>query len=154
TDRTQLLDIFEKVCETVGYAHDHGVIHRDLKPSNVMVGAFNEVQVMDWGLAKLLRIEDCGLRNEDRNTAETTPSHPQSAIRIPQSNDTLPGSVMGTPAFMSPEQASGEVAKIGRRADVFALGGVLCAILTGRPPYTGVSTSEIYQKAICGSTAE
>src|SRR5262245_15109318 len=136
-NRTELIAVFEHLCQAVAFAHDHGVIHRDLKPSNVMVGAFDEVQVMDWGLAKVMRNADSGLRisEEARSVAgdkqsngpdptatlNLNPQSEASEFCIPNSDDTLPGSVLGTPAYMPPEQASGEIEKIDRRADVFAL---------------------------------
>jgi WD40 repeat protein/serine/threonine protein kinase len=131
------LDTFSEICQTVAFAHSKNVIHRDLKPANVMVGAFGEVQVMDWGLAKVLRNAEFGLRNEDGKAEEKY--EPRSLIesnRTPDS-ETLAGSVMGTPAYMPPEQAKGEVAITNARSDVFALGAILCELLTGDPPYTG-----------------
>ena len=132
-----LLAIFEAICQAVAYAHVHSVIHRDLKPSNVMVGAFGEVQVMDWGLAKLMRNAECGIRNGDEDPDRTALLIPHSEIRIPHSSETQAGSVLGTPAFMPPEQATGAVDRTGRPSDVFGLGAILCAILTGQPPYVG-----------------
>src|SRR5262245_13723505 len=118
----RLLQVFEQVCQTVAYAHSRGILHRDLKPDNIMVGAFGEVQVMDWGLAKVL----------DRPGEEGT-VHPASDVRL----QTQAGTVAGTPAYMAPEQARGEVGQLDARADVFGLGAILCAILTGRPPFLG-----------------
>ena len=109
-DLRRFLSILESISRTVAYAHDRGVLHLDLKPSNVMVGAFGEVQVVDWGLAALVRSGDARVRE---------------------------GSVYGTPAYMPPEQARGETARIDERADVFALGAILCEILTGDPPWRG-----------------
>jgi serine/threonine-protein kinase len=123
-DLARFEQIFEQVCQTIAYAHSQGVIHRDLKPSNIMVGAFGEVQVMDWGLAKVL------------NRADTTP--PASPLRTWRSeggsDKTEPGRVAGTPAYMAPEQAAGKP-ELDQRCDVFSLGAILCEILTGRPPY-------------------
>jgi len=133
-ERGRLLAIFESVCQTVAYAHSKGVLHRDLKPANVMVGAFGEVQVVDWGLAKVLHrggVADEKRAKESLHTIiATVRSGPGSS-----GSDSLVGSVMGTPAYMAPEQAQGEVEKLDERADVFALGAILCEILTGRPPY-------------------
>ena len=135
-DLPRLLGIFEQVCQAMAYAHAGGVVHRDLKPDNVMVGAFGEVQVMDWGFAKVLAgTEDEGGRMKDES-GEPQPIHPSSFIRHP-SSVTQSGVLMGTPAYMPPEQARGEAAHIDPRADVFALGAILCEILTGRPPYVG-----------------
>jgi serine/threonine-protein kinase len=133
-NRGRTLAIFESVCQTVAYAHSKGVLHRDLKPANVMVGAFGEVQVVDWGLAKVLRR---GGVADERRAKESLHSVIATVRSGPGSSgsDSLVGSVMGTPAYMAPEQAQGEVEKLDERADVFALGAILCEILTGRPPY-------------------
>ena len=138
------LKIFEQICETMAYAHSKGVIHRDLKPPNVMVGAFGEVQVMDWGLAKIL--ED----GKDPETPKTTPE--VSVVRTKRSNDgsdpTEYGAFLGTASYMPPEQARGDMESLNERADVFALGSILCQILTGEATYTGRSHQEIKTKAI------
>jgi serine/threonine-protein kinase len=132
----RFLTIFEQVCQTLAYAHSNGVIHRDLKPGNVMVGAFGEVQVMDWGLAKALA----------RTEEEGDP--PSSLIPHPSSlPETQPGAVLGTYAYMAPEQARGEVERLDERCDVFGLGAILCEILTGRPPFRGASGSELADRA-------
>jgi len=137
SDRRGLLDVFLAVCHTIAYAHSRRVIHRDLKPANVMVGSFGEVQVVDWGLAKVL--PRGGVADEKRRTAAPT----GSAISIVETLRTEPGSagaslagsVLGTPAYMPPEQARGSVDELDERSDVFALGAILCEILTGEPPY-------------------
>ncbi len=123
-DRARFLSLFEQVCRTVAYAHARGVIHRDLKPANVMVGKFGEVQVVDWGFAKVLKASD------------GTDERPLSTRRTESGSDeSVAGSVLGTPAYMPPEQAAGHVDALDERADVFALGAMLCEILTGSPPY-------------------
>ena len=129
----RLVRVFEQICLAVAFAHSRGVIHRDLKPANVMVGAFGEVQVMDWGLAKLL-----GGRRD------VSPPVDDSA---PADGETEYGQVMGTLAYMPPEQARGEIDRVDERADVFALGAILCHLLTGRPPYTGRTTDEVWRQA-------
>jgi serine/threonine-protein kinase len=147
-DLPRLLGIFSRVCQTLAYAHARGVIHRDLKPANIMVGAFGEVQVMDWGLAKVLTQEGIADQEEARTCAET------SIIRTARMDDgsgsmdslTLAGSVLGTPAYMAPEQARGDVDLVDERADVFGLGAILCEILTGQPPFTG-KEAEAQRKA-------
>lgn len=133
------LSIFEAICQAVGYAHAHGVIHRDLKPHNIMVGAFAEVQVMDWGLAKVLRQDappaDDDLTEHDPQTTKTLAV--QSFVQTTGSELTTAGSVLGTPSYMPPEQAIGANTLLDPRSDVFGLGGILCALLTGKPPFHG-----------------
>jgi tetratricopeptide (TPR) repeat protein/tRNA A-37 threonylcarbamoyl transferase component Bud32 len=146
-ERGRLVAVFEQVCQAIGYAHAHGVIHRDLKPDNVMVGAFGEVQVMDWGLAKLLTADEAAADTTDpgATAAET------AMLSVRELDDvTRAGSVLGTPAYMPPEQAIGAVGQIDARSDVFGLGAMLCAILTGRPPYVsadGESTRQLAARA-------
>ncbi len=148
-ERRRLLDVFESVCQTIAYAHSKGVIHRDLKPANILIGAFGEVQVVDWGLAKVLKAG--GVHDEKRSLAArhsnvsviaTVRSAPGSA-----GSDSLSGSVLGTPAYMPPEQARGDVEKLDERSDVFSLGAILCEILTGAPPYVGDAESTLEQAA-------
>ena len=150
-DRGRFLAIFEQVCQAVGYAHAHKVIHRDLKPSNVMVGAFGEVQVMDWGLAK-------SLVNAQPATATTASTADTVGTEIRSLRDqqaaTQAGSILGTPAFIPPEQAGGEIAKIDARSDVFGLGAVLCVILTGKPPYVSTDSESVRLMAIRGQLAD
>ncbi len=118
-----LIEIFEKVAQTLAFAHSHGVVHGDLKPQNIMVGAFGEVQVMDWGFAREIDTDQSG---EHR-------SH-----------------IFGTPAYMAPEQAVGDARNITPRTDCFGLGAILCEILTGAPPYRGESRAEILLRASKG----
>jgi hypothetical protein len=141
-DRGSLLAVFEQVCQAVGYAHAHQVLHRDLKPANVMVGAFGEVQVMDWGLAKVLGPYESAPVAEPEATLGTE-------IRSMRELDdaTQAGSLLGTPAFMPPKQAIAALNQIDTRSDVFGLGGILCMILTGKPPYVGADGESTRQLA-------
>ena len=145
-DRGRLVAVFEQVCQALAYAHSHGVVHRDLKPANVMVGAFGEVQVMDWGLAKVL-----GETPETKADPEATTAATQ-VVSLRDSDDkfTQTGSVLGTPAYMPPEQAIGAVDQIDARSDVFGLGGLLAVVLTGRPPFESNSAESTRQLAARG----
>ena len=139
------------VCQTIAYAHARAVIHRDLKPSNIMVGWFGEVQVMDWGLAKVLRqggaADDASAgKSRDRETVIAT----ARSAADDDSDLSRAGSVLGTPSYMAPEQARGEVDRLDERCDVFALGSILCEILTGEPAFIGRSSGEIQRKASRG----
>ena len=133
----ELLGALVSVCQAVAYAHSRSVIHRDLKGSNVVLGDFGEVVVLDWGLAKLVdRAED---------TSATPP------VTLPQEEhreETQVGQLLGTPAYMSPEQAEGRFDRIDRRSDVYGLGAILYEILTGRPPFTGAHSGEIVHQVI------
>ncbi len=139
--------VFERICQAVGYAHGEGVIHRDLKPANIMVGAFGEVQVMDWGLAKDLRGTVVGHGN---------PPVSQDMFEASESTvgdcRTYAGAVMGTPAYMAPEQARGEI--VDARADVFALGGLLSMILVSRPPFNNTLPADALATSEAGDTKE
>jgi thioredoxin-like negative regulator of GroEL len=115
------------------------VIHRDLKPANIMVGSFGEVQVMDWGLAKVLIQPDdneCLKSDETPDAGCEADAHEESATGS-LNRSTNRGTVMGTPAYMSPEQAQGEMQRVNEASDVFGLGAILCEVLTGQPPYVG-----------------
>lgn len=129
--RRRFVEIFERICQTLAYVHAQGVVHGDLKPSNVMVGAFGEVQVMDWGFA----------RQVDRERGPTCDGSPEAAAGT---------HVLGTPAYMAPEQARGDEHAITSRTDVFGLGAILCEVLTGRPPYAGDTRSATYLQATQG----
>jgi serine/threonine protein kinase len=135
---TEVLRLFLRVCETVGFAHAQGVVHRDLKPSNIMVGAYGEVLVLDWGIARVLR-----------EGAE--PSAPAADRRAEASEgDTGPGTVLGTPGFMAPEQEQGRSDRVDARADVYALGAILRALAAG----SGEGTIARPLASICGRACE
>ncbi len=151
-DLTRLIAIFEQVCHAVGYAHARGVVHRDLKPSNVMIGAFGEVQVVDWGMGKVMPGPAVAPASAAPTPVGEGAPHPK--VRTVRSAESTPsadsqGAVLGTPAYMPPEQARGDSDRTGPWSDVFALGGMLCEILTGRPPYTGrARRDETFAEAI------
>ncbi|MBI4617813.1 MAG: protein kinase [Planctomycetes bacterium] len=136
----ELLAIFRKICDAVAYAHSRGVIHCDLKPSNIMVGEFGEVLLMDWGLAKVV-----GAPESDDEQPVTTVRH-----RMSSGDWSLAGSVRGTPAFMSPEQARGEVGRLDHRSDIYSLGAILYTLLTRTPPYKGENGDAILVRVARG----
>lgn len=214
------LSIFEGICQAVGYAHAKGVIHRDLKPHNVMVGAFGEVQVMDWGLAKVVTDQKMPVENGTEPNATEAESNPFPAKLTRMSPDvsesippslvvtarppsvtqeteqqpmplseaqgkvgystgggmqaatdrgswgeerikatpvyqaTMMGSVIGTPAYMSPEQASGEISRINTASDVFGLGAIFVSLLTGKPPYVAANIDDVVEQAKRGDLQE
>ena len=152
----RFIGIFEQICHAVGYAHAHRVLHRDLKPGNVMVGKYGEVQLMDWGLAKILGEENPNKDTESPPDVESTIDLYKSEIDTPHagSSATKTGDVLGTIAYMAPEQASGEIRSLDARSDVFGLGAILCQILIGRPPYAGRDYNELRIKAIRGDLRE
>jgi hypothetical protein len=129
-----LLTVFRKVCDAMAFAHAKGVLHRDLKPDNIMVGEYGEVLVMDWGLAKIV------------GGTEEVASGGSAAKEIADYGMTMEGEIMGTPQYMSPEQAEGMVEKLDARSDIYALGGILYAILTLRPPIEGKTLKEVLTK--------
>jgi serine/threonine protein kinase len=130
------LAAFDQVCQAMAYAHSRQVIHRDLKPANIMVGIHGDVQVMDWGLAK-----DLGEDGTKQHSADQPREDDQSVIAADAAGtvDKLSraGDIIGTPAYMAPEQAQGRVNELDTRCDVFSLGAILCEMLTGKPPYIG-----------------
>lgn len=115
------LRAFQRICEAVAFAHAHGVVHRDLKPENVMIGPFGEVLVMDWGVAKVL--------------ADADGASPRSPAQGGSAPGTADGQIIGTLAYMAPEQAEGSAERTGTAADIYALGATLHFLLTGRAPF-------------------
>jgi eukaryotic-like serine/threonine-protein kinase len=124
----KLLRRFVDVCNAVDYAHSRGVLHRDLKPGNVILGRHGETLVVDWGLAK-----PTGRAEPEVATGEWLIEPPSASM----AGGTLPGSAMGTPSYMSPEQAAGDMSQVGPRSDVYGLGATLYCLLTARPPFEG-----------------
>lgn len=159
-ERGKYIGVFEQICQTMAYAHSRGVIHRDLKPANIMVGAFGEVQVMDWGLAKVLPAggvadeKKSHDKQQGQSVIKTLRSQIGSDVPGTFGSQTQMGSVMGTPAYMPPEQALGEIDNLDERADVFGLGAILCEILTGQPPYTGSNGTQVYRMASRGKLGD
>jgi serine/threonine-protein kinase len=147
SDLLALLQAFVGVCNTVAFAHSKGVIHRDLKGSNIILGEFGEVVLLDWGLAKLVDREAHGTEPAaDFDPMMTAPhgAAPEQPGFSP--GLTSAGAVMGTPAYMAPEQAEGRADRIGRKTDVYGLGTILYEILTGHAPFEGRSIDDVLRK--------
>ncbi len=133
----RMIEIFISICQAVAYAHAKGIIHRDLKPENIMLGRYGEVLVVDWGIAKVVREQE---PDPDQATL------PMIALKDVAPEKSLEGAVSGTPAYMSPEQASGQVGSIDERTDVYALGAVLYHIISGRTPYEGGNAFDVLRQ--------
>jgi serine/threonine-protein kinase len=133
----QLLGQLVAVCQAVAFAHSRGVVHRDIKPSNVLLGRFGETLLVDWGLAKVVGRAEVGIVPDDGTL------RPESATDLA----TAMGSALGTPGYMSPEQAAGRLDQVGPASDIHSLGATLYTILTGRPPIEGTNSAEIVDKA-------
>lgn len=145
----RLLGVFMKVCDALSFAHAHNVIHRDLKPENIMLGRFGEVLVMDWGLARILNqpeapgLEVVGGIETDSSQRKLEGDSRPSAL-------SMEGTIAGTPAYMAPEQARGQVSRIDQTTDVFALGAILYELLILRPPYQGEGGTQVIERAAEG----
>ena len=133
-ERMKLLDGFVDICNAIAFAHSRGVIHRDIKPANIMLGDFGEAMVLDWGLARVVGGENVALSNKSDH--EVSPEL------------TLEGEVMGTPAYMPPEQAAGKLDQVDERSDVYALGAVLFEIVTGEAPYVGKTAKQVLSSVL------
>jgi tetratricopeptide (TPR) repeat protein len=144
-ERLALLPRLAAACDAIAYAHSQRIIHRDLKPGNVLIGDFGETVVIDWGLAKDLDATDSF---DSANRPMRTPRKSKPAIETASSTLTVAGSVMGTPAYMAPEQARGET--VDQRADVFALGAMLYHVLAGSPPYNARTATDVIAAAALG----
>ncbi|MEZ5993536.1 MAG: protein kinase [Planctomycetota bacterium] len=142
--RLKLLDNFTDVCNAIAYAHSKGVVHRDLKPENVMLGEYGETIVLDWGLARVRGQED----TVAQKLIDSTRYMSQSVVENATDKLTLDGSIVGTPAYMSPEQARGDLDEIDEQSDVYALGAVLYQILSGRAPFEGPVAGLIIQQVL------
>ncbi|MHC5037409.1 MAG: serine/threonine-protein kinase, partial [Planctomycetota bacterium] len=148
----RLLRVFQEVCHAMAFAHDHGVIHRDLKPGNIMVGEYGEVFVVDWGLAKFLPPpgqHEVDAPPPEAEEAEGPPLRWERDLKE-STHPTVEGKILGTPAYMPPEQADGRVSEVDERSDIYALGAILFEILSLAPPHEGEGIHTVIAKVIEG----
>jgi WD40 repeat protein/tRNA A-37 threonylcarbamoyl transferase component Bud32 len=136
-DLRRLLNRFAVVCHVMAYAHSRGVIHRDLKPSNILLGPYGETLVVDWGLAKVVGRAE---------TATESLAAGQTLQTASGSSETLPGTALGTPAYMSPEQSTGRPEEVGPLSDLYSLGATLYCLLTGKAPIEGTDIGEVLRR--------
>jgi Protein kinase domain len=140
-ERLKLLPVVTRAAQAIAFAHDHGVIHRDIKPQNIIVGPYGETVVLDWGISKVRGLTRLA-------SADGAPLSPLGG-----SVETAHGSVLGTPAYMAPEQAEGKLDLVDERTDVFALGALLYHLLAGHAPYRGTTSNEVLASAVAGRRA-
>lgn len=140
-ERSELLSHFVDACQAIAYAHSRGVVHRDIKPSNILIGEFGETVVIDWGLAKALGREDV---NACRLPCPAGPP----PTPMPEATDTVYGMAIGTPAYMPPEQALGQIERIDERSDIYSLGVVLYELLAGEVPFSEKDPGTVVRKVV------
>jgi serine/threonine protein kinase len=143
----ELLNIFQKVCDAIRFAHSQKIIHRDLKPDNIMIGDYGEVLVMDWGLAKTCHAPEPG---ENVEESPTLAQEEYDDFDYKSGLNTQTGSVLGTPQYMPPEQALGNIESINERADIYSLGAILYHILTLRPSVESGTAEQMLDRVIRG----
>lgn len=143
--RLKFLPHFRDICNAIAYSHSRGVIHRDIKPENIMIGEFGETVVLDWGLAKV---------KGETDTVEGELREELNLLKIENPGKTVRGKAIGTPAYMSPEQAKGDISEIDERSDIYSLGAVLYEILTGHPPFQGRDIPETLEMVKSGTPVE
>lgn len=140
----RVVSLLVRVCEAMAYAHSKGVVHRDLKPANIMVGAFGEVYVMDWGLARVLGEPEAEPASPAEEAGSVDEPAPRPRVETDRSDSdtpdeealrTLDGDIVGTPSYMAPEQARGRLAEVGPASDVYSIGAILYHLLGGQAPY-------------------
>src|SRR5438876_9267511 len=131
---------FVAVCNTIAYAHSIGIVHRDIKPHNIMLGPYGETLVVDWGLAK-------EVSEREGESVAAPPKEIDRALSLsPSHSTTQMGTVIGTPAYMSPEQAEGRWDRVGPASDVYSLGATLYVLLTGQPPFRGIEVADTLEQ--------
>ena len=149
---SRLVTILIQICHAVSFAHARGVLHRDLKPSNIMLGDFGEVVLMDWGLAKvgIVDVPDPTHLSDDTPVANIVPTIGNGEVTS-KGDETQDGSVLGTPVYMSPEQALGHINQLDQRSDVYSLGAILYEIITLHSPVEGSDVSAVLSQVILGN---